>query len=87
MPKILHVADLHLKKDGEDREYGLSVLREIIDIAVNKQITHILICGDLFDSFSDFADTVLQEDVKNCFEKLPAGCNAYYITGNHELLG
>lgn len=87
MPKILHVADLHLKKDGEDREYGLSVLREIIDIAVNKQITHILICGDLFDSFSDFADTVLQEDVKNCFEKLHAGCNAYYITGNHELLG
>ncbi len=87
MPKILHTADLHLKRDGEDRSYGLSVLDELVSIANARRATHFLICGDLFDSFADFSDSGLIEDVKKSFNKLSAECAVIFISGNHENLG
>lgn len=87
MPIILHTADLHLKRAGEDRAYGLSVLKEIISSANMRLATHLLICGDMYDSFADFSDNVLREEVKTAFDSLNPGCSVIYITGNHELSG
>lgn len=87
MPKILHTADLHLKRNGEDKAYGLAVLDEIISVANARNVTHLLICGDLFDSFKDFSDLSLKTKLLYSFERLNSGCKVFYITGNHENLG
>ena len=87
MPKILHTADLHLKRNGEDKAYGLAVLDEIIAAANARNVTHLLICGDLFDSFKDFSDLSLKTKLLYSFERLNSGCKVFYITGNHENLG
>ena len=87
MPKILHAADLHLVRNGEDCNYGLAVLNEIISIANSRYATHLLICGDMFNSFADYSDASLLAEVKESFSRLSENCHVIYITGNHELLG
>lgn len=87
MLRILHTSDMHLKKNGEDSSYSLVVLDEIISIANTRQITHLLICGDLFDSFSDLSDSSLLAKVRDIFDKINPNCKIICITGNHELLG
>lgn len=87
MLKILHTADIHLKKNGEDSDYSLSVLDEIISVANERQITHLLICGDLFESFNDLSDSSLLAKTRGIFNKLNENCKVICITGNHELLG
>lgn len=87
MPIILHTADLHLKRAGEDRAYSLSVLKEIISVANVRLATHFLICGDMYDSFADFSDNTLREEVRAAFDSLNPDCSVIYITGNHELSG
>jgi DNA repair exonuclease SbcCD nuclease subunit len=86
MLKILHISDLHLSA-GEGKEYGLSVLREVVSLANSKQADFLLVAGDLFDSFNEIKDNSLLNAVKAEAEKLGKTCRALYIPGNHEFLG
>ncbi len=85
MAKIIHTADLHLAT-GDDKDYGLSVLGEIIGLCRTERADFLLISGDLFDSFADFE--ALRREVCARLEPLvKAGCEVIYIPGNHESLG
>lgn len=86
MLKLLHAADLHLSS-GPEREYGLEVLRELINLANSKQADLLLFCGDLFDSFKDIQDSKLLGAVRDEAQKLHKNCRILYIPGNHESLG
>ncbi|XDD49866.1 exonuclease SbcCD subunit D [Leptospira sp. WS92.C1] len=81
MIRFLHTADLHLSQ--KEKEYSLSVLREIVFAAIEEKCTHILICGDLFDRNSDIA--ALKKDVIEILKEFPG--KIFYIPGNHEELG
>jgi predicted phosphodiesterase len=78
MIRLLHCADVHLKAD--EKSYGLAVLQEIVDTANREKAHFLLICGDLFDSFSD-ADA-LRRDVAEISNT--CRCEILYIPGNHE---
>lgn len=82
MSKILHVADLHLTARDE-REYSLSVLDEILAKAQEVGADHILVCGDLFDSFDDAME--LRAEVR---ERIAAvgGPRILFVPGNHDVL-
>ncbi|KAF0124652.1 MAG: DNA repair exonuclease [Elusimicrobia bacterium] len=85
MAKIIHTADLHLAT-GDDKDYGLSVLDEIIGLCGAERADALVISGDLFDSFADFS--ALRREVCARLEPLvKAGCEVVYIPGNHESLG
>jgi exonuclease SbcD len=86
MIKVVHSSDLHLTS-GEDRQYGLEVLRELVGQANAKEAGFLLFCGDLFDSFDDLRRGPLVNSVRQELELLRAGCRALYIPGNHEELG
>jgi len=86
MLKIIHASDLHLSS-GEDKEYGLEVLRELVALANAKQADFLLLAGDLFDSFKDLKDNSLLSSVRAEAELLRKDCRALYIPGNHEELG
>lgn len=86
MLRIIHASDLHLSS-GEDKEYGLEVLRELVALANAKQADFLLLAGDLFDSFKDLKDNSLLTAVRAEAELLRKDCRALYIPGNHEELG
>ena len=54
MVTLLHVADVHLV-GGEERDYSLGVLREVVRLAQSHQVAAVMVAGDLFDSPSDAA--------------------------------
>ncbi|TGM53256.1 metallophosphoesterase family protein [Leptospira adleri] len=81
MIRFLHSADLHLSQ--KEKDYSLSVLKEIVSIASEELCTHILFCGDLFDRNSDIA--ALKEEVRSILQSFPG--RIFYIPGNHEELG
>lgn len=81
MAKLLHFADLHIKRDEKD--YCYAVLEDIIALAVDQEAKFIAISGDLFDSFADFE--AMRREVAARFNPLVrAGCHIIYIPGNHE---
>lgn len=79
MIKLLHCADLHLSV--AEKEYGLSVLREIVEKANNRDVDYLLLCGDVFDSFPDAE--ALRSDFRGILSSLPR-CEVLYLPGNHE---
>ncbi|TGK33319.1 DNA repair exonuclease [Leptospira gomenensis] len=81
MIRVLHTADLHLSQ--KEKEYCLSVLKEIVSIAGEEKCTHILICGDLFDRNGEIDP--LKDEVKKILGDF--GGKILYIPGNHEELG
>ncbi|RHX81432.1 metallophosphoesterase family protein [Leptospira yasudae] len=81
MIRFLHTADVHLSQ--KEKEYSLSVLKEIVAAAKEEECTHILFCGDLFDRNSDIA--ALKEEVKTILSSFTG--KIFYIPGNHEELG
>jgi len=83
MTKILHTADLHLKA-GAEKDYCFSVLDAIIALARAEKPEHLLISGDLFDSFDDLKE--LRAETAARFEALKGVCGIIYIPGNHEHL-
>jgi DNA repair exonuclease SbcCD nuclease subunit len=58
MPRLLHLADVHLGARYRDlgeaaarqRERQLAAFRRSIDVALEQRVDAVLICGDLFDS-------------------------------------
>lgn len=80
---ILHAADLHLC--DSEREYSLSVLEEIVALALSRDVAFLLLSGDTFDSFDDVES--LRSSFRKAFEKLPPSCEVLLLQGNHEDLG
>ena len=84
MTTIIHCADLHLT-GGEEREYSLSVLDEILTISDHERAEYLLICGDLFDSFDDAVS--LRAELLGRIESIRSQCQILFVPGNHEDLG
>ncbi|MDA8244163.1 MAG: metallophosphoesterase [Elusimicrobia bacterium] len=84
MAKLLHFADLHIKRDEKD--YCYSVLEDIVAAAKERDAKFIAVSGDLFDSYADFE--ALRREVAERFAPLVRnGCHVLYIPGNHEARG
>jgi exonuclease SbcD len=84
--KFLHTSDLHIDKMwgnmkliGEQRK----ILKQIIDIAVDKKCDAVIIAGDVYDKRIPSADamTVFDEFISCLYEK---NLQAYIISGNHD---
>ena len=84
MARILHFADLHLVHSGEFRDYSLSVLREILDIARQETVDLMIAAGDLFDSRRDFE--AMLSLVDSLIESTVPGVPLILLPGNHEEL-
>jgi DNA repair exonuclease SbcCD nuclease subunit len=80
--KFLLCSDLHLSTSEKD--YALSVLREVIALCGEENCGALLFAGDVFDSWAD--TEALRDDFRVSLEALPRGCAVYYLPGNHEEL-
>ncbi len=80
MIRFIHTSDLHLKLSEKD--YCLSVLREVVEKGNQKNCHFMLICGDIFDRFTDI-DPLKREaiEILDSFHG-----EIFAIQGNHEEL-
>ncbi len=84
--KVLHVSDLHIGKrvNGmsmlDDQRY---ILRQILDIAENRQVSLLLIAGDVYDKASPSAEAVIVFDAF-LTDAVAAGLRVLAIPGNHD---
>ena len=84
--KVLHVSDLHIGKrvNGmsmlDDQRY---ILRQILDIAEKRQISVLLIAGDVYDKASPSAEAVTVFDAF-LTDAVAAGLRVLAIPGNHD---
>ena len=84
--KVLHVSDLHIGK----RVNGMSmlddqrdILRQLLDIAENHQVSVLLIAGDIYDKASPSAEAVTVFDAF-LTDAVAAGLRVLAIPGNHD---
>ncbi|MCX7704469.1 MAG: metallophosphoesterase family protein [Planctomycetota bacterium] len=77
MVSFLHTADLHLRKDRQER---LEVVEHLVNVAKTNG-SHILMCGDLFDGVSDA--NALRASVRSIQERLSPQ-KILLIPGNHD---
>lgn len=84
--KVLHVSDLHIGK----RVNGMSmlgdqryILRQILDIAEKRQVSVLLIAGDVYDKASPNAEAVTVFDAF-LTDAVAAGLRVLAIPGNHD---
>lgn len=84
--RLLHTSDwhagctLHRRQRLEETE---AVLREIVEVARNEEVDLVLVCGDIFESFSPSAEA--ERIVYETFLALSlAGIPALAIAGNHD---
>ena len=84
--KVLHVSDLHIGKrvNGmsmlDDQRY---ILRQRLDIAEKRQISVLLIAGDVYDKASPSAEAVTVFDAF-LTDAVAAGLRVLAIPGNHD---
>lgn len=84
--KVLHVSDLHIGKrvNGmsmlDDQRY---ILRQILDIAEKRQVSVLLIAGDVYDKASPSAEAVTVLDAF-LTDAVAAGLRVLAIPGNHD---
>ncbi|WP_462383053.1 exonuclease SbcCD subunit D [Senegalimassilia anaerobia] len=84
--KVLHVSDLHIGKrvNGmsmlDDHRY---ILRQILDIAEKRQVSVLLIAGDVYDKASPSAEAVTVFDAF-LTDAVAAGLRVLAIPGNHD---
>ncbi len=75
--KLLHTADLHLKRGKEER---LEVLAWLLEKAGDLKVDYFIIAGDLFDSDADA--TILRQKLRNMFDSVRY--KFLIIPGNHD---
>ena len=80
MITLLHVADVHLTSNENERTYSLGVLEEIIARAQTSKADAVIIAGDLFDTFEDLL--ALRESVTAICA--PYEGQLFFVPGNHE---
>lgn len=84
--KVLHISDLHIGKrvNGmsmlDDQRY---ILRQILDIAEKRQVSVLLIAGDVYDKASPSAEAVTVFDAF-LTDAVEAGLRVLAIPGNHD---
>lgn len=84
--KVLHVSDLHIGKrvNGismlDDQRY---ILRQILDIAEKRQVSVLLIAGDVYDKASPSVEAVTVFDAF-LTDAVAAGLRVLAIPGNHD---
>ena len=84
--KVLHISDLHIGKrvNGmsmlDDQRY---ILRQILDIAEKRQVSVLLIAGDVYDKASPSAEAVTVLDAFLA-DAVAAGLRVLAIPGNHD---
>ncbi|WP_417757790.1 exonuclease SbcCD subunit D [Senegalimassilia anaerobia] len=84
--KVLHVSDLHIGKrvNGmsmlDDQRY---ILRQILDTAEKRQVSVLLIAGDVYDKASPSAEAVTVFDAF-LTDAVAAGLRVLAIPGNHD---
>lgn len=84
--KVLHISDLHIGKrvNGmsmlDDQRY---ILRQILDIAEKRQVSVLLIAGDVYDKASPSAEAVTVFDAF-LTDAVAAGLRVLAIPGNHD---
>ncbi len=84
--KFLHTADLHIGKKLhersliEDQEY---ILNQIYDIAVQKEVTAVVIAGDIYDRSVPATEAVRLLD-QFLTKLISAGIYVIMISGNHD---
>jgi exonuclease SbcD len=76
--KLLHTADIHLKKDDNDR---LQIFEWMVDKAGENNIDYFIIAGDLFDSNTDAIE--LRSHVKKIFDR--GQTKFLLVPGNHDI--
>lgn len=84
--KVLHISDLHIGKrvNGmsmlDDQRY---ILRQILDIAEKRQVSVLLIAGDVYDKASPSAEAITVFDAF-LTDAVAAGLRVLAIPGNHD---
>ena len=84
--KVLHISDLHIGKrvNGmsmlDDQRY---ILRQILDIAEKRQVSVLLIAGDVYDKASPSGEAVTVFDAF-LTDAVAAGLRVLAIPGNHD---
>lgn len=84
--RFLHLADLHLGKtlgDFDLRDDQRYILKQILAVAVSKQVDAVLIAGDVFDKTvpSEGAVQILDEFIRALVKH---HLQVYMISGNHD---
>jgi len=92
MPRLLHLADLHLGWTPRDLPVALADARraqrdtrlhEAVDLALRERVHAVLVVGDLFDTFDPPAELV--RDARAALERLvAAGIQVVTVPGNHD---
>ena len=77
MAKILHTADLHLKKYQGER---WNTLVDLIELGNKENISHFIISGDLFDK--NFEANKLRPKIREVFSK--GEFDVILLSGNHD---
>jgi DNA repair exonuclease SbcCD nuclease subunit len=91
MPRLLHLADVHLGArhgdlgDSADRQRArqLAAFRRAIDVGIERHVDVALICGDLFDSNSQPRRTV-ETAAAELRRLADAGIRTLVIPGTHD---
>ena len=94
MPRLLHLADLHLGWIPRDLPPAVAEARraardarleEAVELALERRLHAVLIVGDLFDDFDPASDLV--RSVREALERLTsAGIAVVTVPGNHDEL-
>lgn len=94
MPRLLHLADLHLGWTPRDLPVALADARraqrdarlhEAVELALRERVHAVLLVGDLFDTFDPPA--ALVREVRSALERLSAaGIQVVTVPGNHDEL-
>jgi DNA repair exonuclease SbcCD nuclease subunit len=91
MPRLLHLADVHLGARYRDlgevaarqRERQLAAFRRSIDVALEQRVDAVLICGDLFDSNGQPRRSV-EKAVAELRRLTDRGVRVVIIPGTHD---
>jgi DNA repair exonuclease SbcCD nuclease subunit len=91
MPRLLHLADVHLGARYRDlgevaarqRERQLAAFRRSVDVALDQRVDMVLICGDLFDSNGQPRRSV-EKAVAELRRLTDRGMRVVIIPGTHD---
>ncbi|GBF50866.1 hypothetical protein LPTSP4_23930 [Leptospira ryugenii] len=76
--KFLQFSDLHISE--AEKAYSFQILDELLNIANTESVDALFLCGDIFDTYSDFV--ALRHEFVKKMES--ASAEVFFLPGNHE---